>query len=83
MIYLIFTPEGFDEAKTDIIKDKAVLWVNDNVLSDQQKNDLATNGIMVNILPTNANPKNEKSVLSALQHVEQHASNTDILVEYL
>ena len=83
MIYLIFTAEGFDEAKTIILEDKAALWLNDDVLSDTQQAELAAANIDVNILPENANPKNEKSVLAALQHVEQQVPKTEIFVEYL
>jgi hypothetical protein len=83
MIYLIFTAEGFDQAKDIIKQDKASLWVNDNVLSDNQKEELLTANISVDILPNNADPKNEKSVLKAIQHVEQQSPKTEILVEYL
>jgi hypothetical protein len=83
MIYLIFTAEGFDEAKATVVQDKASLWVNDDVLSDSQKEELEAEKISVNILPNNADPKNEKSVLAALQHVEQQSPKTEILVEYL
>jgi hypothetical protein len=83
MIYLIFTAEGFDEAKDIIKQNKASLWVNDNVLSDSQKEELAAAKISVTILPNNADPKNEKSVLAAIQYVEQQSPNTEILVEFL
>jgi len=83
MIYLIFTAEGYEEAKDIIQQDKVDLWVNDDVLSDSQKEQLSSAKINVNILPTNANPKNEKSVLAAIQHVEQQSPKTEILVEYL
>jgi hypothetical protein len=83
MIYLIFTPEGFDEAKDIIKQNKASLWVNDDVLSDSQKKELSTANISVHILPNNADPKNEKSVIAAIQHVEQQSPKIEILVEYL
>jgi hypothetical protein len=83
MIYLIFTAEGYEEAKDIIQQDKVDLWVNDDVLSDSQKEQLSSAKISVNTLPTNANPKNEKSVLAAIQHVEQQSPKTEILVEYL
>lgn len=83
MIYLIFTAEGFNEAKAIILADKASLWVNDDVLSAAQKDELSAANIRVNILADNANPKNEKSVLAALQYVEQQSPKTEIFVEYL
>ena len=83
MIYLIFTAEGFNEARTIILEDKASLWVNDDVLSDAQQDELSAANITVNTLPENANPKNEKSVMAALLHVEQQVPKTEIFVEYL
>lgn len=83
MIYLIFTAEGFDEAKAIILEDQASVWVNDDVLTDTQQTELASENINVNVLPENANPKNEKSVLAALQYVEQQVPNTEIFVEYI
>lgn len=83
MIYLIFTAEGFDEAKAIVVQNKASLWVNDDVLSLSQKEELDAAKISVNILPNNADPKNEKSVLAAIQHVEQQSPKIEILVEYL
>lgn len=83
MIYLIFTAEGFNEAKPIILEDKASLWVNDDVLSETQKDELSAAEITVSILPENANPNNEKSVLAALKYVDQHAPKTEIFVEYL
>lgn len=83
MIYLIFTAEGFEQAKTIVLEDKATLWLNDGVLSDSQQKELSIAKIDVNILPENADPKNEKSVLAALHYVEQQSPKTEIFVEYL
>ncbi|PHS70622.1 MAG: hypothetical protein COB23_02795 [Methylophaga sp.] len=82
MIYLIFTAEGFDEAEGIILENKAVLWVNDNVLTDQQSQQLKMANIKVNILTDNADPSNEKSVLSALRQVEQQSPQDKIFIEY-
>ena len=83
MIYLIFTPEGFAEAKSLVLEDKATLWVNDGVLSDKDSAELTTAGITIHILDIKINPSYEKSVLSALKHVEQNSPKTEIFVEYL
>ncbi|OUR73205.1 hypothetical protein A9Q78_04495 [Methylophaga sp. 41_12_T18] len=83
MIYLIFTPDGFEQAKADILQDQADVWINDKVLTDPQQDQLTAASINFNILPDIANPKNEKSVLAALDYVEKNADKTEILVEYL
>ncbi len=83
MIYLLFTQEGLQQALSDIITDKAALWVNDGVLTEQQKVVLADESIEVSILPQSADPQNEKSVVAAIEYVEKASPNTEILVEYL
>lgn len=83
MIYLIFTAEGLAEAIDDIIADKAMLWLNPDVLSEQQYAQLVNAKISINILQEAANPSNEKSVVQALEYVESETGNTDILVEYI
>jgi len=82
MIYLIFTAEGFDESEGIILENKAVLWVNNDVLTDEQLQQLKIANIKVNILTDNADPSNEKSVLSALQQVEKQSPQDKIFVEY-
>jgi NAD(P)-dependent dehydrogenase (short-subunit alcohol dehydrogenase family) len=83
MIYLIFTAEGLAEAIDDIIADKATLWLNPDVLSEQQYAQFVNAKISINILEEAANPSNEKSVVQAIEHVENATGNTDILVEYI
>lgn len=83
MIYLIFTAEGFAEAFEELVAEKASLWINDKVLSDQQTAQLNAHGISINVLPHQVNGANEKAVIAALEHVEKQAPKTEILVEYL
>ena len=82
MIYLIFTQEGFAEAKSDILESKADLWLNVDLLSPEQLADLSTHGISIYFLPDPVNPNNEKAILAALEYVEQQSPKKEILVEY-
>ncbi len=83
MIYLIFSAEGFDEAKNDIIDDKATLWINNDVLSDEQQTELTAANITLHKLPEYVKPTDEKGVVAALEYVEKHSDkNAEILVEY-
>lgn len=83
MIYLIFSAEGFDEAKNDIVDDKATLWINNNVLSDEQQTELKAADIMVYELSEYVKPTDEKGVVAALEYVEKRSDkNAEILVEY-
>ncbi|MDH5358112.1 MAG: hypothetical protein OEW63_05745 [Gammaproteobacteria bacterium] len=83
MIYLIFTQDGFEEAKNIIIEEKATLWVNEDLLSDQQISELTQAAISVHTLPNKVDPNDEKSILAALKLIEQDAPKTEIFVEYL
>ena len=83
MIYLIFSHAGLAEAIDDIIADKAVLWINDDILSEQQSEQLAAANITVNLLPEFVKPSDEKKVVIALELVEaQSEKGVEILVEY-
>ena len=82
MIYLIFTQEGFTEAKSDILADKATLWINNDLLSSEQLAELNTYDITIFLLPDPVNPNNEKAILAALEYVEKQSPQEEILVEY-
>jgi len=82
MIYLIFTIEGFTEAKQDLIEDKAELWINKDILSDEQLVELGTQDITINILPELVDANNEKAIIVALDYVEKISPEKEILVEY-
>jgi hypothetical protein len=83
MIYLIFSHAGLAEALPDIIADKATLWINDDILTDEQSAQLSAGHIAVNLLPEFVKPSDEKSVVAALELVEQASEKeVEILVEY-
>ena len=82
MIYLIFTIEGFTEAKQDLIEDKAELWINKDILSAEQLIELSARDITINILPDLIDANNEKAIIVALDYVEKISPDKEILVEY-
>jgi len=83
IIYLIFSQEGFEEAKSSILTDKATLCVNADFLSDKQVEELSLANIDVQIFPEIVNGGNEKSILQALKPIEAQAPQAEILIEYL
>lgn len=83
MIYLIFTEQGFEEAKADILKSKATLWINPNTLTDLQTDELQQNQIDCTILPNYTKVNDERGVINALQYVEKQSQDKNILVEFL
>ena len=83
MIYLIFTEVGFEEAKESILQNKAALWINRGILSEDQQTLLSENEIAVTILSILVKPSNEKDIIAAIESIEEECPNAEILVEYL
>jgi hypothetical protein len=83
MLYIIFTADGLTEAKTSIIRDQAVLWVNPELLLESDLVELKNAGIHIESLPEKVDACNEKAVLAAIAFVEKHSPHHEILVEYL
>jgi len=82
-IYLIFSQEGFAEAKETILANKATLWVNADFLSDEQLAELEHENINVQVFAETVNGSNEKSILQALKPIEENEPKSEILIEYL
>jgi len=83
MIYLIFSQEGFDEAKESLIADKGTLWVNKDFLSDEQVAELTQHNIELNLFAEFVDGSDVKSIDAALKPIEKGIPDTEILVEYL
>ena len=81
-LYLIVTKNGFDEAVNNIIEQKAALWINHGILSDEQIQSLAQVEITPHILEQEIQPGNEKAVLEIIQQIERDDKEANILVEY-
>jgi len=81
-LYLIFTEDGFTEAKTAILEENALLWVNPNVLDEAQLTLLNNAQITYKILDHWVKPSDEKAILTIIEHIEQNIKNVTILVEY-
>jgi len=83
IIYLIFSQEGFAEAKPSILTDKAELWVNTGFLSDQQMVELRQAKVNFHVFPELVDGSNEKAILQALKPIEEQNSDAEILIEYI
>jgi len=83
IIYLIFSQEGFAEAKESILADKAILCVNADFLSDEQVAELKQAEINVHLFSETVNGGNEKSILQVLKPIEEKHPKAEILIEYL
>jgi len=83
MIFLIFTDEGLAQAEAEILTEKATLWLNPSLIEESDLSKLQAAGITIHVLPEQIETINEKSVMSALSHVENNSPKTEIFVEYL
>lgn len=82
-IYLIFSQDGFAEAKESILADKATLWINADFLSEEQSAELKQENINVQIFSALVDGGNEKSILQALKPIEEKQPEAEILIEYI
>ena len=84
MIFIIFTAEGLTELASQGIDEGAVLWLNPSLLNSPTATELHDNGITLHALPDEIALIKEKTVSTALTHVEQHSpKGKEIFVEYL
>jgi hypothetical protein len=82
-LYLIFTAEGFTEAKEAILQDKALLWINPDVLNETQTTELTAADIEFKILDKWVKPSDDKAALDIMSSIEKNMKDVNILVEYL
>lgn len=82
-LYLIFTAEGFTEAKEAILQDKTLLWINQDILDKTQITELEAADIELKILDKWVKPGDNKAALDIIASIEQSMEKVNILVEYL
>lgn len=82
-LYLIFTAEGFTEAKEAILQGKALLWINPDILDETQVTELAAADIVLKILDRWIKPGDDKAALDIITSIEKSMGKVNILVEYL
>ncbi len=83
MIFVIFTKDGLAQAETEVITEKATLWLNPSLIEESDLSRLKAADIAIHALPEQVDNINEKAVMAALNHVESQSPKTEILVEYI
>lgn len=83
MIFVIFTEDGLAQAETEVITEKATLWLNPSLIEESDLSRLKAADIAIHALPEQVDNINEKAVMAALNHVESQSPKTEILVEYI
>jgi hypothetical protein len=82
MVVIIFTQDGFEQMRLEALAEKAELWLNPSLISTLDLSDFETAGLTLHTLPEEIDPHREKSVISALTHVEKNTRDSNILIEY-
>lgn len=83
MIYCVFTREGFDQVKPELVAEDVKLFLNRGVLSDEEISLLAESGIEIKLLSKQFNPNKDSEVCAAVDEVEKHCGDDEeMLVEY-
>lgn len=83
MIYLIFSREGYESIQAELVAQQASLWLNHELLQPEEIDHLTTHGVAIQLLPAPVKAGDEKAMLAALDYVERHSNDPDIMVEYL
>lgn len=83
MLFIIITQDGLTEATSEILENKAGLWLNPALKQESDLSQFEQAGIEIQWLPYAINADNEKAVLDALSFVEKHSNDKAIFVEYL
>lgn len=83
MLFLIFTAEGLAEAESEVLEQKAALWLNPQLKQQSDLSVFEKAGIEINALPYQTDAADEKAVMAALSFVENHSQDKAIFVEYL
>jgi len=81
-IYLIFSRDGFNEVFDDRIGDNASLWLNSDLLSTAQIEQLKQHAIDIHFFADFVDGSNEKAILSVLEMIEKQNPKATIFVEY-
>jgi len=82
MMLIIFTREGLQAFQTEIDDDISVIWHNPQLLTSNEQESYQNRGIQCIELPQMVDVENTKATLSALEYVEKHSQNQEIMIEY-
>jgi hypothetical protein len=78
---MILTRIGYDALPSAVREQAAALWLNANVLSQEEKSVLRGAGVAVTVWTNAIDPSDAEAVAEALETVRIHHSNSAIWVE--
>jgi hypothetical protein len=81
-IYVVFTVEGFAQIRSELTHNKAMLWHNSGIISEEDLHTLSASNIPLQELTPSIQSDDDKAILAALTKIELIYPNAEILVEY-
>lgn len=80
MLLIILTEEGLNKAASELQSADSI-WLNHGLLTEQVSAQLGQLKASVNELPEFFDVNKDKSLLAALDYVERHSDDDDIIIE--
>lgn len=81
MIIFAHTRDGFKEIQNTILTSDATAWINNNILSPDEINELRANGVDITNFSHVIDPTDERSIEDALSIIAEHHPGRSIWVE--
>jgi len=80
VVVIILTEQGLAEMVSSLTEGTHV-WLNPALANSKMQPDWQARGLTVQLLPTEFDAHKDKSLTDALDYVEKHTDDTDILIE--
>lgn len=80
MILIILTQAGIDQAD-EALRSADQVWLNPELLTPQVHQQFANLNIQLHALPEYFDANKDKAITAALDYVERHSDDDDILIE--
>ncbi len=81
MVLIIFTRTGLQASQAEIDDAVSVIWHNPQLLTEHEQQHYQTRGIQCLALPKTVDVEDTKATLWALEYVEKHSQNQEIMIE--
>lgn len=80
MVVIILTEQGLVEMAGELVPGSSV-WLNPQLADSKLQPDWQALGLTMTLLPQQFDANKEKSLIAALDFVEKHSDDPDILIE--
>ena len=82
MVFVVFTRAGYDEVESCIAQSGASVWVNGDVLSDQEIMATCGSGITISTFSGMLDPNDDVAIQNAIAVIAEHHPGERLWVEF-